>query len=91
MIEKLGWVIKTKCGDTFYAKTEHEGHWRPQRELRIDIAGRGKTCDLCKRKDQWIANGRHLNRFQQFVCPAIGLLVSRNGKEVKYPLAEDMP
>ncbi len=83
-MERLKFIVTTKCGDKFNGKMEHKGYWRPQRELKIDIAGRNKTCELCEKKDRWIANGKYLNRFQEFVCPAIGLLISRNG-------AEDMP
>ena len=90
MTERLSFVVKTKCGDSFNGKMEFHGHWHPKRLLRIDIAGRGKVCDLCKRKPRWAADGRHLNRFDDYVCPARGMLVSKNGKEVDYPLADDM-
>lgn len=83
-METLKFLFTTRCGNKLVGETDHDGWWDSRKTLRIDIKDRTKRCGSCVKHLEWsdgIVEGE-LIQYEDWVCPAIGLLISRNGDRI---------
>jgi hypothetical protein len=73
-MEKLRFIFTTACGHRFYKTIERRGVWDEHKNFRLDVPNKGEECKNCTEKDG------------SLFCPALGILLFRNGKKIIYPL-----
>ena len=72
--EKLDFIFTKLCGPKFRKTIDRTGHWDEHKNMKVEIRNRGKECENCIKEDG------------SLFCPALGILLSRNGKKIIYPL-----
>lgn len=90
MIEKLNFLFRTKCGNKLTGEVNYNGHYDARKPLKVAIANRGKSCEDCVKRTVWEEKDGELFKVNYLWCPALGLLMKRNGKTIGWPVTENM-